>query len=621
MVFVTPFLLSGRAAAQMNPPIRITVDLKDAPRGIVHIEEFVPLSPGDHTLVFPKWIPGAHGPDGPIDSIADFYVHPAGGSSTEAIPWRRDLVDLFAIHTRVPDGANGLRLNYDYLRFGTANHGTLEWTELEWLPEGYNQNTLMLSPTIQLPSGWKQASSMTVDGIDGDSVRYKTVSLVDLNEHPVITGKYLREMIIFPASSPYGEHAIDVAADKPSQLEWPEARLGQMRNIVEQERAVFGGVGHYTKYHWLLSVSQYGGFNGLEHNECSDDGDGPDFMTNDNQFRNGDLLTHEFCHSWNGKSWRPAGLNTGDFQKPMKDNLLWSYEGMTQFYGQLIPARAGLITEEEFAQKLANTIAGLDTPGRKWRPLQDTADDASHTYGLRGTWGGQSRGADYYFEDVLNWLNVDAIIRKGTNNKKSLDDYARIFEGRGGNGKVFVQSYHEQDIYDYLNKVYPYDWAKFWHDRLQKTSDFPPVEGITLLGWKFEYSNTPPEGAPAGGRFGGGLNFDHGAGFSVGGNGTVSNVWIGSPAWKAGLGPNMEILAINGAEFSAKGLREALEKAHADHQPITLKVSNQGEESTLTLDYDGGILYPHLVRIPGTPDLLKEVTAPRPIATFTANEG
>lgn len=612
-MFIPPYSLLSVHRAESAPPIKIEVNLDDSYRGVVHVQEFVPLSPGDHTLVFPKWIPGAHGPDGPIDSITDFYVHPAGSSQT--IPWRRDLVDLFAIHTSVPDGAKGLTLNYDYLSSGPATHRTLEWTAVEWLPEGYDQNSLMLSPSIKLPEGWKQGSSMTVDSIsDDNTVKYKTVSLVNLNEHPVIAGKYFRELIIWPANSPYGEHAIDVAADTQADLEWPEKRLKQLQDIVVQERAVFGGVGHYSKYHWILSLSNYGGYEGLEHSECSNDGDGADFMLNDDQFRRADLLTHEFCHSWNGKTWRPAGLNTGDFQKPMKDNLLWSYEGMTQFWGQLIPARAGLITEEEFAQNLAGTVAGLDTPGRQWRPLQDTADDASHTYGLRGTWGGQSRAADYYFEDVLNWLNADAIIIKGTNGKKSLDDYARLFEGRGGNGKVFVQSYTEADIFAFLNKVYPYDWAKFWHDRLDRTSNFPPTQGIELCGWKFEWLHDAPErrqGGRVGRGFGAGLNFDHGAGFSAAGNGTISNVWIGTAAWKAGLGPNMQITKVNGADFSEKGLRSAIEQAAQDHKPILLSVTNQGIASTVTLNYDGGILYPRLVRIPNTPDLLKDIVAPR----------
>ncbi len=590
-------------------PIRLIINLDDAPRGIVHVEEFIPLSPGNHNLVYPKWIPGAHSPAGPIDSVADFFIHPMGPHPTSIIPWRRDLVHLYTLHTSVPEGASGIRLNFDVLRFGTSTHGTLEWTSLEWLPQGYNQHQLMLSPSIILPNGWKQGGSLDVDSISGNTVQYKTVSLVNLNEHPIITGKYLREMIIWPASSKYGEHAIDVAADKPSELDWPKRRLQELRNIVVQERAVFGGVGHYRKYHWLLSVSQYGGYMGLEHNECSDDGDGPNFMLSNRQFDNSDLLTHEFFHSWNGKTFRPAGLDTGDFQKPMKDNLLWSYEGMTQFYGQFIPARAGMIDEAQMAQKLANTVAYLDTPGRTWRPLIDTAIDASHTYGLRGTWGGQSRSADYYFEDVLNWLNVDAIIMKGTNGKKSLDDYCRLFEGRGGNGRVFVQPYHESDIYSFLNKVYPYDWKSFWRSRLDNLTPFPPTEGLTLCGWKFEYTHTPP--ADESGIQRGGLNLDHGAGFNVGADGNVINVWIGTPAWQAGLGPNMQILSVNGVSFSTKVLKEAIVTASQNKLPVHLEVMQQGVKKTLALDYDGGLLYPHLVRIPGTPDLLKVVIAPR----------
>lgn len=607
--------------AVTTAPISLAVDLTDAGRSVIHVSETVPLRSGKVNLVYPKWIPGDHSPDGPIDNVVDFHIHALALDGTQGaeIPWRRDLVDLFCLHTEVPQGASALAIDFNYVspvggredgKFGDSNHGTLRWNELEWLPEGYNQDQLVLNPTLKLPEGWQEGGSLDVDHQDGQTITFKPESLVDLNEHPVITGKYFKEIAVFEAGSPYGEHAIDACADSPADLKITPERLQQLKNIVIQERAIFGGVGHYRKYHWLLSVSDLAPQPGLEHHECSDCGDASNMLTSDSKFKDGcQLLTHEFFHSWNGKSNRPSGLVTGDYQKPMEDDLLWSYEGMTEYYGEILASRAGIMTPEEMRDQLADDAASMIKPGRLWRPLQDTADDASHSYGLGGTWGAHSRGADYYVEDVLNWLDADAIIRTHTNGAKSLDDYCQQFEGRNSNGTVFIHPYTQSDLEDALNQVCPYDWHGFWDARLNSKNPEPDMGGFEQLGWHLVFNDVPPTGS---GERGGFSNQAISIGINVSSKGQISNIWINSPAWKAGLGPGQTILAINGSTYSPGDLEAAMKSAEKSRQPIQFLMSSEGKVSTVNVSYFDGPKYPHLVPIPGKPDLLTAVLLPKP---------
>src|SRR6202012_355036 len=118
---------------------------------------------------------------------------------------------------------------------------------------------------------------------------------------------------------------------------------------------------HYGSYHFLVTLSDQVAHFGLEHHQSSDDRVPEKTFVDDNQFIfEGLLLPHEFTHSWNGKYRRPAGLATPNYQEPMKGDLLWVYEGMTDYWGNILAARVGLRTAEQFRENLAATAAMLD---------------------------------------------------------------------------------------------------------------------------------------------------------------------------------------------------------------------------------------------------------------------
>src|SRR5258708_33767484 len=139
------------------------------------------------------------------------------------------------------------------------------------------------------------------------------------------------------------------------------------------------------------------------------------------------LLPDEFVPSWNGKYKRPAGLATPNYQEPMHGDLLWVYEGLTDYLGNILAVRTGLRSPDQFRENLAYTAAMLDhRAGRTWRPLQDTATSVQSLFAAPPQWANCRRSADYYPEGYLIWLDVDALIRRQTNGQKSLNDCCPI---------------------------------------------------------------------------------------------------------------------------------------------------------------------------------------------------
>jgi predicted metalloprotease with PDZ domain len=326
----------------------------------------------------------------------------------------------------------------------------------------------------------------------------------------------------------------------------------------------------------------------------------------------GGLLSHEFVHSWNGKFRRPADLSTPDFEAPMRSDLLWVYEGLTDFLGNLLAARSGLWTPEQYREDLASTAAelGPGRPGRTWRPLQDTADAvATMAFGRGGGgWMDWRRGTDYYPEGDLLWLEVATLIHDQSHGQKSIEDFCRLFYAGPNNGPE-LKPYTFQELVSSLNQVVPYDWAKFFRERLTSTSPEAPVGGIEAGGWKVEYSEKPPEGA-GGGPFGGGMAAVYSLGLRLGNDGGVQESIVGGPAFKAGITSGMRVVAVDDRAFTPELLRDALRAGKNSTQPIRLLVLSDDYYTTCTIDYHGGERFPHLVRDESKADLLDDLAKP-----------
>jgi predicted metalloprotease with PDZ domain len=611
---VAPGICQSIAAnVASSTPITITVDATDAPRKMLHADLIIPVQPGDLKLVYAKWIPGEHGPTGPIDNLAGIIIKANG----QALQWVRDSVNMFALHVQVPAGVTSLQVHDDFLATAaptgfssgastSENLAMISWNEVMLWPEVSSAKQVMVSPTLTLPVGWKFGTALTNIGQEGNTTHFAAVPLTKLIDSPVLSGRYFREIPLAPEISP--KHYLDLAADGPEDLEVPPQMLAGFNNLVREASAIYKSH-HYDSYHFLMTLSDQVAHFGLEHHQSNDDRvPEKTFLDPNIDVLAAGLLPHEFTHSWNGKYRRPEGLLSPDFQTPMKGNLLWVYEGLTTYLGNVLTARSGLWTPDQYRDALADSAARMDNrPGRTWRDLQDTATAAQTLYETSSQWDNWRRTVDYYPEGELVWLEADTIIRQQSHGKKSLNDFCARFLGLGGNTGPITVPFTFDDIVSNLNAVQPYDWAGFLTNRLTTKADHAPLSGIENGGYQLVYTETPNGDMKARESLGG-VNAWYSLGLNVTSNGTLGDVLLYSPAYKAGLGPGMKIIAVNGREYSDSLLHNAIQDAKTS--PVQLIVENTGYYRTVKLDYQGGERYPHLERVNSKPALLDQILQP-----------
>lgn len=606
------------AAMGQRPPIQITADLSDAPRRLFHAEIDLSVSPGPLSLITPEWIPGTHMPAGPVDSITG-VVFTADGKT---LPWRRDDVHLFEFHLTVPKGVTKLHARLDCIATGrvTQKIAVLEWEKLLLYPADTPVRDIPIHPSVIVPAGWGIGTALTPTGSGpypvptaGATTQFETTDVEQLEDSPIIAGQYFHQFVLAPTVTP--KHYLDVVSDYPEDANMRPATLAEVANLVREADALYASH-HYHVYHFLLTLSDVAGGEGLEHGQSSDNGVGEKGFSDDaHQLPDADLLSHEFTHSWNGKYRRPAGLYQPDFATPQQGALLWVYEGMTQYLGNVLAARSGLKTQAQYRDILALDAADLDaTPGREWRPTLDTGVAASILRGDNRAWSNWKRGQDYYFEGQLVWLDADTLIRKMSNDKKSLDDFQRIFLGKGGNTGPLIVPYTFDELVADLNEVVPYDWATFLHDRIDKINPRADLAGIEQGGYKLVYRDKPSpsertlqerdDDRPAS------IDCWYSIGLRVGGDGRISDVRWNGPADKARLAPGYKIIAVNGEIFSNDVLRAAIRKGKGPGEPMHLILQADKFVRTAEIDYHDGERFPTLERVAGTPDYLDEITKP-----------
>ncbi len=620
------FLTCASFAQIKAPTIKIFVDASEAPRKIFHAQLTIPASPGTLTLYYPKWIPGEHAPDGPVTDLAGLRFTGNG----QTLKWRRDTLDGWTINVEVPDGVSEINASLDFLSPPTMESGFSEgssatatlaivsWNQVLLYPKGWKSDDLTYEASIQLPTGWNFGTSLPVAADERKNtqrqITFAPVSLTTLVDSPVLTAQYLKVVALTHDKAPV---EMDIAADSAAALDAPPEVWDEYKNLVQQAYALFGAH-HYRDYHFLYTLSNFVAHFGLEHHESDDSRiEEHGLVNSDLRTLHAGLLPHEYVHSWNGKYRRPADLTNPDYQQAMQDDLLWVYEGLTSYLGDVLTARSGLWTPEEYRDAVARIAARLDhEPGRTWRNLQDTADAAPQLYFAGDGWASWRRKADFYDEDVLNWLWVDTIIRRQTHSKKSLDDFCHLFHG-APSGPPMVKTYTFDDVVNALNEVAPYDWRSFWTERLTSHGPGAPMTGLENSGWKVVYDQNRSDLTRI-------WEDDHrelDASFSIGlelrDDGTIVDTVEGMPAAKAGIGPGMRLIAVNGRRFSREAssspqvLRDALRAAMGNQEPLELLVENADYYKTYKIDYHGGEKYPHLVRDESKPDLLSDIIKAR----------
>src|SRR5208282_4251061 len=597
IVFAIGIAAAETVRAQTTPgTIRLAVDASQAPQKILHAHEQIPVPAGALTLYYPEWIPGEHMPDGPIINVAGMKFSAAG----KTIPWRRDLVDMFAIHLDVPQGANSLDVDLDFLlsapasgfsagASATASLDVLSWNTVLLYPKGYAVRDLIIAPSLKIPTGWEFGTSLPNPKRTGDTIDFAAVPLNTLVDSTVLTGRYFRKIALTPGQNP--PHEMDIAADSQAALAMtPEMEL-DFRQLVAETGALFG-VRHYRDYHFLVTLSDDVAHFGLEHHESSDDRTSERSLIDESEkVQFAGLLPHEFVHSWNGKYRRPLGLATPDYQQPMKDDLLWVYEGLTEYLGTVLTARSGLFSPEQAREGLAYLVATYEhRPGRDWRSLQDTADAAPFLYNAGTDWANWRRGTDFYAGPV---------------------------------GEPALNTFTFDDVVAALNGIAPYDWNGFLRTHLDSLAPRTPLEAIENSGWKIYYNEDPNQIQTNTEIVSHSVDLSTSIGLGILTDGSVYDVIHGSPAYQAGIGPGMKIVAVEGGQFSPEALRGAVDAGKNSPTPIHLLISNGAQYQTFAVDYHGGVQYPHLERNNNRPDYLGEILHPlaQAIPTDAQNTG
>jgi predicted metalloprotease with PDZ domain len=605
--------------------ISLLVDLTDNPHRVASIHETVPVRAGNITLLYARWIPGEHSPTGPISKLGGLNITAAG----KRLAWLRDPVDMFAFHVTVPAGVTSIDVDFQYLSPVRRKEGRVavsnEIAELAWntallYPAGHYSRQIHFSPSLKIPEGWKFATALDVASQQSNEVHFKDTTLNTLVDSPVYAGiHYTRVDLSTDATN---QVFLDVFGDKESDLAITPEELTVHKNLVEEAKKLYGSH-HYSHYDFLFSVSDRVGGNGLEHHQSSEDGEGANYFTDwPAGVPERDLLAHEYTHSWDGKFRRPADLWTPNYNVPMRDSLLWVYEGMTEYFGFVLTARSGMNTAAQQRDLIAMIAADYDiSPGRKWRPLEDTTNQPTISTRTPVSWVSWQRPEDYYMEGLLIWLDTDTRIREISGGKKSLDDFAKIFYGID-NGSYVTRTYTFDDLVAALNQTQPYDWATFLHQRVDELAPETPKDGLSRGGYRLTYSDTPPdwlravEDAQAARSEEAGepddkmTDFSTSLGFTAASDGTLGNVWWDSPAFNAGMTPDAKLIAQNGKAYSISALRAAIAAAENSKDPIHLLIKRNGEFKTIDLDFHGGLRYPRLERIEGKPALLDDILAP-----------
>jgi predicted metalloprotease with PDZ domain len=623
LLFAAAAAAIATSAIAQKAPIQITADLTEAPRKLFHAEVDIPVTAGPLALITPQWIPGHHGPGGPVADITG-VVFTANG---KPLPWRRDDVDLYEFHLNIPAGVSSVHVHLDCIVTSTTNNlAVLEWEKLMVYPADTPVREIPIQASVNVPTGWGVGTSLTpISAYDpehpaGGLVHYAATTVEMLEDSPIMTGAYFHEYPLAPEITP--KHFIDVIGDSPEVVEIRPTVLVHWNRLIHEALAMYGAP-HYRSYHFLLSLRGEHGGGGLEHHESSDNSlPEKALTTDDGEMASADLLPHEFTHSWNGKYRRPAGLATSDYSQPMKGDLLWVYEGLTDYLGGVLGARSGAISPEHYRQSLALDAATMDnTMGREWRSIGDTAISASMFRG-GGAWANWRRSVDYYPEGNLLWLDVDTTIRKLTNNSKNLRDFMTVYLNKGGDGTPTVVPYDVNELVTDLNEVVKNDWAEFLNDRVNGIHPHVNVEGIEQGGYKLVYADKPSEYQRARLASRGAMDVWFSLGIAFDNDGTtISDVRVGGPADKAKFIPGEKIMAVNGRVYSKDALHAAIKQGKSSSAPIHFILQNETLVTVADVNYHDGERYPTLERVEGTPDYLDDIAKPLAKAASNATGG
>lgn len=620
LFFAAAFWLAAGAACVQASAIVVEaeVDARELPRKLLHTRMEIPAGPGTLALWYPKWVPGIHGPGGPIQNVAGLRVETRDGTP---IPWLRDAEERYRILCELPDGAESVIVSLDYIcnqpsvnsrgvdSYGNSLVGVINWNTCLLYPEGFSNEDIEVRLSLRLPPDWKHASALPSKSSRKDRISFEPASLRRVIDSPLVAGRHLRSVAL--ETEGINPVLLHLVSESPSALLIGD-ELEQRYGAMASEAGALFGAAHFDEYHLLVTCTDDFPYTGLEHLESSYNSVHERDLLSEKKIQGwvGYLLPHEFAHSWCGKYRRPVGMATADYHTPKRTSLLWVYEGLDQYLGEILAMRSGLWQMDSYKEAFAQKISTLvHQRGRAWRPLEDTAADSYHLRGGSPAWSNMRRNQDYYNEGLLIWMEADAIIREQTDGRRSLDDFCRAFMGPGLVDTP-VHPFTEQEVFALLNGIAPYDWEPFFRERVAQPLDALPLDFVARLGYRIEYDEEASaylQDIEADRSYLWALD-SIGATFSN--DGEVGGSLVpGMPAEKAGLAPGMTVIGVDGRKYSNDRLKDAIAES-ASSGRIELLVLDGDEFRTIKMKYQGGLKYLTLVRDETRPDMLAQIFAP-----------
>lgn len=610
------------AAAPAN--ITIEVDAREISRSLLHARLEIPAAPGEFVVWYPKWIPGVHAPAGPVQNLAGLRFETAKG---ETVSWRRDDVEMNRFHLIVPAGSDRVIAKLDYICnqptvnssgvdcFSNSLLAAINWNTILLYPENASIDEMTASLRLHLPPEWKFGTALaTVPGAPAAGglapIEFAAQTLRHFVDSPLICGQHFRTIEITGKGTPPA--FLHLTSEAPSAIAIDDKLISQYKKLVAEALALFGSA-RFETYHFLVVCSDRVPHNGLEHLassfNCVEERD----LVDEKKRKSWPayLLPHEFVHSWCGKFRRPAAMMTTNFHTAEQTRLLWIYEGLTQYLGEVLTARSGLLTPPEYLPALANKIDHLmHTSGRQWRPLDDTAAASWLVRARSVSWGHLRRDQDYYNEGLVVWLEADALIRARTDGRKSLDDFCRKFFAADPKQQPVVLPYEFKEVIATLRELADVEWEKFFADRIEK-----PLEKLGLdffapnLGYRFQFAAKPSEYLTEREKERKIVSATASLGLIAAEDGAITNVVPGSPADGAGLAPGMTIAGVNSRKFNTQRFKDAIADSVSTRRVELLMVDGDTFRS-IAIQYADGARYLELTRATDHPDVLTNILKP-----------
>lgn len=603
-------------ASDYQGTMSLSVDVTDLDRRIFNVRQTIPVAPGPLKLWYPQWLPGNHAPRGPIDTLAGLLISADVNGRLERLEWQRDPLDVYGFNVVVPAGATQLDVRFQVLTPATRDQGRvvvtpeivgLQWNTVVLYPASRSMANTRVQASLTLPPDWDAASALGELTRSGDVISYETVPLETLVDSPVFAGKHFRKVTLGDFTG--AKVRLNVVADTAAGLLATTAQLTAHAKLVAEAQALFGAR-HFDRYEFLLAASEHFSGIGLEHHRSSENGVSAEYFSEwDKKQVERSLLPHELVHSWVGKFRRPAGQIVGNFNTPLQNELLWVYEGQTQFWGQVLASRSGLWSQPFTRESIAYLAAALDVnrAGRESRSLQDTVYQPIITARRPLSYVSQQRSEDYYNEGLLIWLDVDTQLRELTGETKGMDDFARAFFGAQpglAEDSTTALPFRFEDVVATLQALAPYDWAGFLRTRLDGHGPGAPLQGLTRAGWKIAYTDKPTEYVKGLEERSKNSDFLFSLGMTIAKDGQLAEVRWGSAAFQAGLSRGDTLVAVNGLSYKPERLKEAIKLAQENKKPIELLLKNLEHYRTVPVAYSEGLRYPTLVRIDAQKDRL-----------------